>query len=509
MSGAAASSQEVKGRASRLDRLAWLLWAGLLLSIPVTSFPPIARFTGGSPVSPLALLPLAGLVVLWMLPGWQGSRRVPVLVWPLLLFVAWALVSTALSPFHGLHPFRGQTVFSRGLRASLTLIVGLAVYLFAALMPRTRAGLRTTLRIISWSAVPTLLWASVQAFWILQGKVPPPYIDEVHRMLSTRQLHYLRLTGMAFEPSWLADQLVVLYLPLWMASLLTRRPVTWPRWGLYPEMVLFPWAMLVLYFSFSRVGYLAALGMGLVLLLVGVWRVVGRTAGRPFKKRRILFTAGLLLLVLLAVFALLWLAARLDPRIGKLFTTNYWEVFTQYSQPLYVLASRLAYAERVMYWVVGLRTFALHPVLGVGLGNTGFLFPEVLPAFGYRLPEMLFILDGRMGFPNPKSLWVRLLSETGIVGFALFSAWLTTLWVACGQVLRRSGGAVRVALLMVLLASLPILVEGFSLDTFALPHLWVLLGVATAALRMVAGTGPLTAGHPREVSNPGTPGELP
>ena len=42
------------------------LWILLLVSIPVTSFPPLVDLVGGTPVAPLAMVPLAGLILFWL-----------------------------------------------------------------------------------------------------------------------------------------------------------------------------------------------------------------------------------------------------------------------------------------------------------------------------------------------------------------------------------------------------------------------------------------------------------
>ena len=181
-----------------------------------------------------------------------------------------------------------------------------------------------------------------------------------------------------------------------------------------------------------------------------------------------------------AVLALV-IAGKLDPRIGLLLQLDLKGALAESRFPfLYGLASRLAYAERVMYWVAAFRVFDLHPVLGVGLGNSGFLFPSTVPAFGYYLPEIIQIVNpGTPQFPNPKSLWIRLLAETGIVGFVLFAVWLLLIAVASWRVLRSERALHGVVGLATGMALVALVIEGFSLDTYALPQLWILFGLLT------------------------------
>lgn len=60
---------------ARLLNGVWWGLAGLLFfSMPVTSFPLVARLTGSSMVAPLALLPLAGLLAWWPRRGTAAGQ---------------------------------------------------------------------------------------------------------------------------------------------------------------------------------------------------------------------------------------------------------------------------------------------------------------------------------------------------------------------------------------------------------------------------------------------------
>ncbi len=488
------SSRTGSFAAKALDGLAQVLHAAVLLTVPFTSVPLIGRLTRGSPVSPLALVPAGILAVLWLMPTWRRCCKVPVLAWPLLAFLGWAMVSSALGVFHELYPFREQTLWQRELRGVGTLLLGVFFYVSLALFAMESEDLTRSIRLVTASALPALLWGSVQAYWIVQGELPPARFQSWHRMLSLREVSFLRVTGVAFEPSWFANQLVVLYLPLWGAALLTGRSAL--RRGKSPilETLLFGWGLVLLYLTFSRIGWLSAMGVlgGVALWLAAKGSGLRRSGSLSRGRFRALLRLGAVLLVLaLLAGALVYLGSRVDRRIAQILQADYLSVLREEDEPLISLANRLAYAERVMYWSVGLRTFSLHPFTGVGLGNTGFRFPEVLPAFGYNLPEMLYILEGSMGFPNPKSLWVRLLAETGIVGFVLFVGWLLVLAMAFSRPLRGNfgqGDLRRIVLLAALLSLGAMVFEGFSLDTFALPQIWVLPALGTGAA-LSAGVG--------------------
>jgi O-antigen ligase len=176
-------------------------------------------------------------------------------------------------------------------------------------------------------------------------------------------------------------------------------------------------------------------------------------------------------------------AARANPRIGRVFDLNYADISRseRVSWP-YALANRLEAGERLVFWAASLRNFSQSPLLGVGLGVSGFTFSRNLPGLGFYLPEILDNLDpGLRAFPNPKSLWIRLLAETGALGFAAFVIWLVCLasrarWLQRDTTPWLQAVGTAGALYLVVLVF-----EGFSLDTFALPQLWLIPGLLTAA----------------------------
>jgi hypothetical protein len=128
-----------------------------------------------------------------------------------------------------------------------------------------------------------------------------------------------------------------------------------------------------------------------------------------------------------------------------------------------------------------------YPVLGVGLGNAGFFFPEKLSAYSWGLTEVRTLLYQWDSLPNSKSLWVRLLAETGVIGFGFFLSWLYVIAVSALSLCRRKGlrGTVGIAGLFVLAG---MLTEGFSVDTFALPYFWVSFALVTSVAALAGGS---------------------
>jgi O-antigen ligase len=477
----------------------WGLWLFLLFCIPVTSAPQVAAVLGENPVSPLAFIPLAGIGLLWFVPYLARGGRLPASSWPLLAFVALAVLSALAATALPIFPYKNQDMVSRELRALVTIALGLLFYWTAAILPRTDDEFVVSLRAVNIGGVVMLAWSTVQAWVMLSGRTHVPlWVTNVHHLFSIRDPLLDRVTGMTFEPSWLGDQLVILYIPLWLTAVLRRMSSFSKSKTLFSvELGLFVWGIGILLLSKSRISLLSLLIVGGVLYAIASWRATGWLARRAAATYRVFMSEGraralhvileiALLCALVAIgVAGTFVAGKADRRLRQLSTLPdlLKEIRRFYPNDVaYEVANRLAFAERVVYWADGFRVFEQHPVLGVGPGNAGFFFAQSMPVYGYRLEEIRQILvPANAPFPNPKNLWVRLLAETGLAGFSAFGLWLGLMGLSAWEVWRIGSPVRRMIGLAALFALLAQIGEGFSLDSFALPQLWVILGLLTAA----------------------------
>jgi O-antigen ligase len=478
----------------------WGLWLLLLLSIPVTSAPQVAALLGENAVNPLALIPLAVLTVVWFIPYIAQGGRLPAISWPFMAFVALAIVSALAATALPIYPFKGEDMLAREVRALVTVLISLGFFWSAAVLPQGDEEMGTSLRALDVGGIVMLAWSSVQAWVFLSGQSHVPlWLTNLHHLLSIRDPLVDRVTGLAFEPSWLGDQLVVLYLPLWLASVICRwSSFSKSRRRLSFELLLIVWGIAILFLTKSRISLLSLLLVGFVLYVIGSWRAAGTLSRRLARSVQVLgsnrsrrtlhlaFEAVALSVLLAGAMASALVAGKVDRRMAHLLTLP--DLLTEirhfYPNDVpYEVANRLAFAERVVYWADGFRVFEQYPILGVGLGNAGFFFEQSLPAYGYSLTEIRNVLMAAdAGFPNPKNLWVRLLAETGVGGFSAFVIWLGLLALAAWNTWKKASPVRRMIGLAALLALLAQVGEGFSLDSFALPQLWIMLGLVTAAV---------------------------
>ncbi len=460
-----------------------------LLSLPITSLPVLSRWLGGALVAPPASFLLAGLGVILFLQALWRRQPLPLAFAPLLVFVGISLSSTGLAFFRPLLPYKTHPYWKEALEAALTLGVGVSVWLAAALGPRRREDLVYWLRWLNWAGVLLVGWGLLQAgvIFLRHGQYPD-WMVHVQSWFSVRDFmrstFRKRVTALAYEPSWLAHMLNVLFFPYWLAATLTGFTACRRRWRwLTLERVLFLLGFLVLLASFSRIGLLGFFGMTGFLLLV-LARNLGAWGQARFRQRWLGWALPLLSLALFfagGVF-LVWLLSLRDPRMAQIFNLS------RFSN-IYELGHRLKFGERVIYWALGIQVFALHPVLGAGLGSVGFYVPAYLPAYAWRLPEVRNALVLRDFVFNSKNLWVRLLAETGILGFAAFVVFLLVLFLQAWLLHRDENKLWRTLGWMGLLAVVALLGEGISLDSFAFPYFWLAFGLVTAGVRVRSAAG--------------------
>ena len=142
-----------------------------------------------------------------------------------------------------------------------------------------------------------------------------------------------------------------------------------------------------------------------------------------------------------------------------------------------IYGARLAFLERVVYWLTGWHVFNDYPFLGVGLGNVGFFFVQKVPPAGWNSYEIRNVINVITSVPNIKGFWIRLLSETGILGFFVFLGWYVVIGKSARLLQRNKDNIAKIIALAGLLSLIAFIGEGFSIDSFAMPYLWVIAGL--------------------------------
>jgi hypothetical protein len=469
-------------------------WTGAVLLLPITSMPLVRKITGADTVAPPSVLIFLLLFAVWLLPHFFTDGKSPLESIPLIIFVVVATVSWALSFFRPVLPYKTHLVSAEFVETFATIAMAVAVYLVTMnWASKNKRQFTWLIKLVNWSGMLLIGWtlAQVWVVLVLDGEYPR-FMVQMQDLVSSREGTILftdRVTGMAYEPSWLAHQLVMVYLPYWFAASLGGYSVFRKMKGtISVENILFLGGLGILFLSFSRIGWVSFLLM-VGLVVINVNNLLVRKFRQFFKNRytgkhdtlfgwisSIVVMLGLGAVYISLVAGLIWMGSKLEPRLAKILTYD-----LSAATSLYDLTNRLFFAERAVYWSAGWRVFGEHPIMGVGLGNVGFFFQEAMPAFGYGLPEIQNLFYRLTFLPNVKSMWVRLFAETGLVGTAVFLTWLFINYQSSRLVQKVGGRAFKTFGLMGQLVLVAFVSEGFSLDSFAMPYFWFTLGIIGAA----------------------------
>lgn len=457
-----------------LNAVMKLLWAGVLFSLPVTSFRFFPFLGDKTFVRPLALYPLALLMPLLLI---QLARKKIQNPWPggvicLGVFVAAVLAASSFGHLIDPIPMRGQTYFGRNLRALVTLGIGIAFFMAGVWMNRNEDGLRFTVKWLLAGLVMNILWSGLQAVTFYTNLLDKEVVTHWQLAFSVRELvRTNRISGMAYEPSWLAGQLATLYLPWLVAALLTGTRLTRWKW-LEPAFLAVTFGLLIA--TYSRGGILISIGVtGLVILLVGRswlkriwdWFISG------FRGKYVGWMVRLTL-----VLAVLAVAVGTFTFLGqKNYFRRLWEIDAE-SLAEYIVDINAG--ARSAYMAGALGAYEQYPLTGVGLGASGLYIYDNLPDWALTtVPEIARQLspESRL-YPNPKNMYVRLLSETGLLGFVLF---LIFQFSVLGDALTylQKGGLGRFLGIAGLFAWLAIALYNFTQDSLATPNIWLIPGI--------------------------------
>jgi len=470
-----------------------LVMAVAVVLLPITSLPVLSRAMDRALVAPPSAVLIALMALFWLPVFIYRGGLIPresAAVWA---FFYVALISAGLAFFRIYPSFKGYTVIRNETSAVITLAMAAAFYLIFSVYYGRSNELRTFFVMLNIGGMMLLGWSLVQLYVVVTSHGDyQGWMVRFHDLLSIRSLtshvFYNRVTGFAYEPSWLGNMLNLLYLPFWLAASVAGFSAFRKLGPISLENVLLPVGALVLLFSFSRIGLAAFLLVLAYLTLVLVLRLA-RWLARHLARRFTLQNSAALnvlltVIITLIIFALFFYAAlellrivaQFDSRVARLLDLD-----NYYSSDPYRLARNFAFGERLSFWAVGWRIFTDYPLVGVGPGNAGFFFIQKLPLAGWDLTEAIQVIDVIGYLPNVKSLWSRLLAETGLIGFSTFAAWLFVLWHAGRYLRTRREGIFRMAGWMGSFVIIAFLLEGFSTDSFALPYVWVSMGVLTAA----------------------------
>ena len=445
------------------------LWALAMITLPVTSFRYFPAMSEGTFVRPLAFYPIGLLTLVIIVQLVREKVALPRAgVWiPLLAWVMFMLAASSFGALLDPLPLRGQDYFGRVIRAWVTVLIGLSFFITAVWMNRNEADLRFTLKWLFAGFVIDVCWSGVQSLAFYSPLLEKEVVTLWQRAFSMRELvRTNRVSGMAYEPAWLAGQINTIYLPWLFAALLTRVRVTRFKWY---EIVLFGFALLLLLATYSRGGLLTGL-VALVLTALFVGRTEMAHARRWFLDRGVWLRLVVVIVILGGIGgAGLFLSRK--GYITRLFNSN--------AASIEDFIVQNSAGARAAYTFGALGAYDESPWFGVGVGASGFYIYKHLPDWAMTsVPEIAKQLspDSRL-YPNPKNMYARLLAETGLIGFFIFLAFQFHLLGDILLVLQKNEAWLRFLGVAGLFSWIAIMISNVTQDSFAIPNIWLNFGI--------------------------------
>lgn len=461
------------------------IWLGLVAFLPITSLPLVARIVRSSSVAPASLIFLGLLILLWLPVYLKKDGKFPFQAKIVFVFLLVALISTALSFLYLVPIYKDNTLIRAVFEGVATFVIGFFFYLVTTAVPNTDKKLLTTLKVLNWSGLVMIVWALFYFFVTLWSTdAARDVLQEIQFKISTSRLYDDRAMGFASEPSWLANLLNLLYLPYWLASSITRFSAHSKKiWKFSLENILLLGGIVSLYATLSRAGYFAFfLVLGFLFIKLNVYMIKRISQKWSSNRMRLLLNVLLVAVIVLTylgiVFGTLYVFSKVDPRMSEVFSVQFLRErgFAKY-------LDKLQFGERITYWQTGWRIFDQHPIFGVGLGNAGFYFKQLLPDYAWQLSEVRVYSYHSAGLLNVKSMWMRIFAELGIVGFSVFFVFLLVTGITSGQMIKTNSPFKKTIGWMGIFMLTAFIVEGFSVDSFALPYVWFTTGFVAAAWR--------------------------
>jgi len=450
------------------------LWAAALLTLPVTSFRWFPFLGDSALVRPLALYPLAFLIPLLLIQWGRGQIKLngSGVFLPLGAFILFVFTATSFGVLIDPIPLRGQIYSGRAIRALVTVFIGLSFFISAIWMNKDEENLRFTVRWILAGLCLDLAWSGLQAVTFL-GFLKKEMVTHWQLAFSMRELvRSNRISGLAYEPAWLAGQFAAIFFPWLFAAVLTNYRVTRFKW-LEPALLII--SLPVLLATYSRGGLLTSIAAaGLTFLFLGrdviralwAWLIGGFRARAMDMALRV----GIILAVLGAAAGAFFFLSQRD------YISRLWQVDAE-SLSEYLVDIKAG--ARSAYSAGAYAAFEEHPWIGVGFGASGFYIYQNLPDWALTtVPEIAKQLnpENRL-YPNPKNLYVRLLAETGVIGFFLFIAFQFYVLGDMLGLLRCNEAWARFAAAAGVFAWLAITFYNFTQDSLATPNIWLVSGV--------------------------------
>jgi O-antigen ligase len=258
-----------------------------------------------------------------------------------------------------------------------------------------------------------------------------------------------RMSSVTFESPALATYL--LSISGWMFSFI----LTEDNWKKYIPIFL---TIVLSFLSGSRAGFFIILVQILVFIL---YTIKDKKFNKLFVKISISF-------IVISLFSILFFAKPIYEFVYSKVTSF------QTDDDTHALSNKSRFGIQYAMFQV----FLNNPIKGTGYGLQAFESKELYPDWavdGNWEFRLKYLNEDVKSFPPGYNLYLRLLSETGVIGFVVFMIFLLSICLWCYNKTFKRQGAQTIIPLVITISMIGFLINWFKVDTFRVYFFWLCL----------------------------------
>lgn len=264
--------------------------------------------------------------------------------------------------------------------------------------------------------------------------------------------NYARISSISFEPPFLAIYLITI--SGWMYSyIITDKGIT----KFLPAL-----SVLVMAFLSGSRTMLVVMIIQLIVFLMLLFRLA------QYRKFFIYFVAicGSLFLLTILISG----GSVLTSISKKIETLNFTENLTK----------SISNKSRFGMQYANFQVFKDNPIIGVGFGQQAYhnreYYPEWATKDNYEF-ELWYLNENEKSFPPGYNLYIRILAETGIIGFSFFILFIFVTLYQLNRVISNSTESERVIAIILFISFVGFYINWLQVDTFRIFGFWICLSI--------------------------------
>ena len=391
----------------------------------------------------------------------SGSLKIPLsnLIFQLLIvFIFWCLFSFMFNINNALdYKFKQTTGIVRFIRQYGSLIIASALIPLTFYNVLKKFDLNFLLKLIRKtilaSLVIVLIYSIIEVLivkfnMIFLKKSLLNLFDYFPFTEAKIDLRLKRISSVSFEPPALGTYL--LSISAWMFSYVLTET---KKWKYLPTIAV----LFLAYISGSR----AAFFIVLVQLIVAIYLFVIKTVSVKTVYR----------ILIIAFFSFTFVAIIYNKQISSLIEKELASFKIDNSKHSLSNKSRFG-IQQAMF-----RVFVQNPISGVGYGLQAFESSRMYPVWAKKDNwefRLKYLNQNDKRFPPGYNLYIRILSETGVVGFLIFSLFLLHIFLWCFNNLKSKNETI---VFIIFISMIGFSLNWLKMDSFRIYFFWLCLAI--------------------------------